>query len=106
MKQDKTHYETLGVPPAVSPEALRAAYLELARKHHPDTGCETHRFAEITEAYAVLRDPARRRDYDATVKLLMRACPECDGVGVTRRTKGFTRVVETPCKSCQGRGRV
>lgn len=64
------HYELLGVSPDCSADELRAAYRRLARERHPDlTGARSGNsaMAEINEAWRVLSDAARRRDYDATV---------------------------------------
>lgn len=108
MKQaiEKTHYEVLGVAPSAAPEQIRAAYLNLAKLNHPDAvGGDGQLFAAVTEAYAVLKDQARRRAYDAVLAVLTVECPECEGAGVTYRIKGFTRREETPCAACEGRGR-
>jgi hypothetical protein len=63
-------YRELGVPPGASAEAIRQAYLALARQYHPDRA-PTGRAAEYEErmkrintAYALLRDPESRRQYD------------------------------------------
>ena len=64
-------YELLGVSPLASHAGIRDAYHALARKYHPDaTGAgpehgKTERFKQISAAYAILRDPDRRQQYDA-----------------------------------------
>lgn len=65
-----THYETLGVPADAPPERIRDAYRRLARDHHPDRDRSgaVGSMAAINEAYRVLRDPARRAVYDATLR--------------------------------------
>lgn len=64
----KDYYGILGVPRDSSAEQIRSAYRELAMKWHPDRnkdkGAE-ERFKEISEAYAVLSDEQKRRQYDA-----------------------------------------
>lgn len=62
------YYQTLGVKPDADAGAIKAAYRRLARKFHPDVSKEKNaelRFKEIGEAYAVLSDENRRREYDA-----------------------------------------
>ncbi len=70
------HYEVLGVARGASAEQVRRAYLEAARRHHPDmhAGSETDviaaartAMATVNAAWEVLGDPARRRDYDRTL---------------------------------------
>lgn len=60
-------YRTLGVQRTASPEQIRAAFRELAKVYHPDSGAQAddERFRQVREAYEVLRDPARRLQYDA-----------------------------------------
>jgi curved DNA-binding protein len=62
------YYEILGVAPDADSDQIQRAYRRRAREHHPDVssrpGAE-EQFKEISEAYAVLSDPQRRRRYDA-----------------------------------------
>ncbi len=63
----RDYYEILGVPKTASPEDLKVAFRNLARKYHPDVSQEEHaeeRFKEINEAYAVLSDEQKRAAYD------------------------------------------
>jgi curved DNA-binding protein len=64
----KDYYELLGVERDASPEQIKKAFRKAALEHHPDraedeTAAEA-RFKEINEAYAVLSDPEKRRQYD------------------------------------------
>ncbi|GAA1008281.1 chaperone protein DnaJ 2 [Acrocarpospora pleiomorpha] len=60
-------YEILGVSRDASPEEIQRAYRKLARTYHPDINKDPvaeDRFKQISEAYQVLSDPERRREYD------------------------------------------
>ncbi len=65
-KQD--YYDVLGVPRGTSDKEIKRAYRRLARKYHPDVNpnnkAAAGKFREITEAYEVLSNPAKRRQYD------------------------------------------
>ena len=61
-------YEVLGVEPSASKKEIEKAYKELAFHYHPDrnpTRIADELLKKINEAYTVLRDPGRRREYDA-----------------------------------------
>lgn len=63
----KDYYKTLGVDSDASADDIRRAYRKLARKYHPDRSEEADaedRFKEIGEAYEVLKDPEKRKQYD------------------------------------------
>ena len=61
-------YEVLGVSRSASTEEIRKAYKKLAKKFHPDVKPADpdaeKKFSEITEAYDVLSDDAKRKNYD------------------------------------------
>jgi DnaJ-class molecular chaperone len=114
-----TLYAVLGVGAHAGPREIRAAFLRRARELHPDVaGADSTRaFQELIEAYAVLRDPVRRREYNqrldpALVEAMLPApadaepprrswrrtlvwCPVCAGVG----WHGWRR-----CALCDGDG--
>ena len=65
---EKDYYKTLGVAATASPKELTQAYRKLARKFHPDANPDNasaeDKFKEISAAYDVLSDEARRKEYD------------------------------------------
>jgi DnaJ-class molecular chaperone len=69
MPNRKDYYATLGVDKKADAEEIKRAYRKLARKWHPDVNPNDpqaeDRFKEIAEAYHVLGDADRRRQYDS-----------------------------------------
>lgn len=61
---EKDYYEILGVPRDASPEEIKKAFRKLAHKYHPDRGGDEKKFKEINEAYQILSDPVKRKQYD------------------------------------------
>jgi curved DNA-binding protein len=63
----KDYYKILGVASDAETDEIKRAYRKLARKHHPDLNKEAgseDKFKEIGEAWEVLKDPERRKQYD------------------------------------------
>lgn len=64
----KDYYKILEISKSASPEEIKKAYRKLALKYHPDQnkGDKTAeaKFKEISEAYAVLSDPEKKKNYD------------------------------------------
>lgn len=68
MAARKNLYDVLGVPKDADRDTIRKAYRKLARQYHPDVNPDDAsaeaRFKEISEAWAVLADDEKRRNYD------------------------------------------
>ena len=63
----KDYYKILGVPEDADLKAIKTAYRKLARKYHPDVSEDKdaeNKFKELAEAYAALKDPEKRAEYD------------------------------------------
>src|SRR6266481_6357304 len=69
----KSFYEVLEIPEWASTAEIRSAYLRLVREYHPDRVPEhltklrldaEEKFKRVQEAWAVLGDPVKRRQYD------------------------------------------
>jgi molecular chaperone DnaJ len=62
------HYRTLGIARNASKDVIRKSYLQLAKKYHPDLNkapTAHAMFQKIQEAYSVLSDESKKRNYDA-----------------------------------------
>ena len=67
-EQKRDYYEVLGVEKNADDAAIKKAYRALAKKYHPDMNPGDQeaekKFKEASEAYAVLSDPEKRKQYD------------------------------------------
>lgn len=62
-----TLYDVLGVAPSADAAEVRAAYRRAARRHHPDRRGDADAMARVNEAWQVLGNPERRRQYDLSL---------------------------------------
>ena len=61
----KDYYNVLGVEKKASKDDIKNAFRKLAHKYHPDKGNGNEaKFKEVTEAYSILNDDKKRREYD------------------------------------------
>lgn len=64
----KDYYKILGVSKNSSAKEIKKAYYQLAKKYHPDTNKDDNdaskKFQEVSEAYEILSDDTKRKEYD------------------------------------------
>ena len=63
----KNLYTVLGVAPQAEPREIKESFYSLSKEHHPDistSDSSIERFREIAEAYEILSNPEKRKQYD------------------------------------------
>jgi len=94
VRTTKDLYELLGLSRGASQDDVRKAHRELVRKYHPDANPEDpraeERFKEIQQAYEVLSNPRKRREYDEG----LRTSPGEGPSGRPRARRGAGRTPE------------
>ncbi|HOE27147.1 MAG: molecular chaperone DnaJ [Candidatus Aureabacteria bacterium] len=90
----KDLYETLGVGKSATAAEIKRAYRALAKKYHPDANpgnkAAEERFKEISQAYDVLADPAKRKQYDQMKDAAFRFDPGGGGARAGGGGHGFS----------------
>ncbi|MFF4774590.1 molecular chaperone DnaJ [Microtetraspora fusca] len=85
---EKDYYAVLGVPKSATAAEIKTAYRKLARQYHPDANkgnTETEeKFKEVSEAYDVLSDTKRRKEYDEARTLFGSGLGGYAGTGASR----------------------
>jgi molecular chaperone DnaJ len=63
------YYKVLGVSDSATEKEIKTAFRKLSKQHHPDSGGDESKFKEISAAYDVLGDVAKRKEYDEIRRL-------------------------------------
>ncbi len=66
---EKDYYKVLGVSDSAPEKDIKAAYRKLSKQHHPDSGGDEEKFKEVSGAWDVLGDSAKRKEYDEVRRL-------------------------------------
>lgn len=99
----RNYYRILQVQPEAPPEVIKASRRALmhATRGHPDLGGDPENAALVNEAYAVLSDPDRRRDYDRLLDLSRLRGNAHGPRGTARRVDPSSWRVDHVCPMCR-----
>jgi molecular chaperone DnaJ len=72
----KSYFAILGISPNATVDEIRSAYRQLVKEFHPDHYAGgSSRFRDIQEAYSVLGNQRRRREYEQSIRKVPRKAP-------------------------------
>lgn len=77
----KNYYDVLGIEKGAKKEDIKKAFYKLASKYHPDKGGDEAKFKEVNEAYQVLSDDKKRKEYDTYGQTFNGQGPQAGGFG-------------------------
>ncbi|MFA6006110.1 MAG: molecular chaperone DnaJ [Candidatus Paceibacterota bacterium] len=90
MASTKDYYNILGVEKNASEADIKKAFHKLAHKYHPDkSGGDDTKFKEVSEAYQVLSDAKKRKEYDTYGQTFGEGGPRPGGAGYGGGFEGF-----------------
>lgn len=86
----KDYYKTLGVDKSASQEEIKKAFRKMAHKYHPDKeGGDEAKFKELNEAFQIIGNPEKRRQYDQFGTTFDQGGPGFGGQGFGQGFGGF-----------------
>lgn len=97
-------WKTLGVHKQMTQEEVKAVYIKLARKHHPDMGGNKDKFSAITGAYRLISNKEELKKFMLQMQGVGKECVMCAGKGATFKQRSLTSRVATACNNCEGSG--
>ncbi len=98
-------FVVLGVNPSVTQDQLAAAFRDISREKHPDL-CDgdIEEYTAVVDAYNALKDEKNRIAYIKFLDLTQTRCPDCKGLGIQWRQRGFRGGEFLRCPICKGAG--
>jgi hypothetical protein len=103
-----TYYEILGIDRNAGLTKIKEAYRDMMKHHHPDLHENSEESTEhsknLNKAYAVLKDPIRRYEYDNLLMLQRNPVDPAEDITLDLSAEGLT-VSEIPQYVCEGCGR-
>lgn len=94
------YYKVLGVNENADSDEIKSAYRKLAKVMHPDSGGDSEKFQQLSEAYDVLKDPVKRKQYDMQMRTRSGTSAFSD-IFSDLNQSGFTWTVRTKRRSAQ-----